>query len=168
MRIPLSLLAGTVCAVFMAPSPTPTYGGTTSLSIDLQVVADGLTAPVYLTGAGDGSGRLFIVDQAGQIRVVKAGTLLPTPFLDLTDRMVTVNPFFDERGLLGLAFHPDYATNGRFFVRYSKPRSGNSGEPCFGSSRGCHEAILAEFSVLGDPATSDVASPASEIILFWH
>ena len=80
--------------------------------------------------------------------------------------MVTVNPNFDERGLLGLAFHPDYATNGRFFVRYSKPRTGVMGEPCFGTSRGCHEAILAEFSVLGDPAKSDVADPNSEIILF--
>ncbi len=145
---------------------TQAQGTDVVLSIELQVVADGLTAPVYLTGAGDGSDRIFIVDQAGQIRIVNNGSLLATPFLDLTDRMVAVNPFFDERGLLGLAFHPDYSNNGRFFVRYSKPRVGDPTEPCFGTSRDCHEAILAEFRVLGDPATSDVADPGSEIILF--
>ncbi len=81
-----------------------------------------LVAPVYLTHAGDGSGRLFIVDQIGLIRIVDSdGNLLPDPFLNLTDKIVDIDAFFDERGVLGLAFHPDYANNGRFFVRYSAP-----------------------------------------------
>ena len=94
------------------------------ITIDLvPVVSSGeLTAPVYATHAGDGSGRLFVLDQPGQIRIVtENGTLLDTPFLDLvaTGDVVDVNPVFDERGILGLAFHPDYEENGRFFVRYS-------------------------------------------------
>ncbi len=130
-------------------------------TIGLELVADGLTSPVYATHAGDGSGRLFIVDQAGQIRIVQNGTLLATPFLDLVGEIVPVNPGFDERGVLGLAFHPGYANNGRFFIRYSKPRNGAPSEPCFGTSRGCHEEILAEFSVSGDP---NVANPAGNIL----
>ncbi|MCH9003188.1 MAG: PQQ-dependent sugar dehydrogenase [Planctomycetes bacterium] len=135
--------------------------------INLDLVADGLTAPLFLTHAGDGSGRLFIVDQPGQIRIVKNGVLLPAPFLDISSKTIAVNAFFDERGLLGLAFHPDYANNGRFFIRYSKPRVGDPAEPCnnpAGFIVGCHEAILAEYNVGGDTA-SDVASLASEIIL---
>lgn len=134
------------------------------ISVSLETVASGLIAPVQVTHAGDGSGRLFIVDQGGFIRVVDAdGDLLPTPFLDLTTKIVTLNPGFDERGALGLAFHPDYATNGRFFVRYSAPRTGEPDEPCFGTSRGCHSEVLAEYVVSGDPNVGDLAS---EIILF--
>jgi len=106
---------------------------------------------------------LFIVDQVGLIHIVSGGVLLPTPFLDLTAVVAPLNVFFDERGLLGLAFHPQYAANGRFFVRYSRSRAGAPAEPCFGTSRGCHEEILAEYAVSGDP---DVANPASEIILY--
>ena len=139
------------------------------ITIDLvTVVGPGeLTAPVYATHAGDGSGRLFVLDQPGQIRVInRHGALLSTPFLDLvaTGDVVTVNPFFDERGILGLAFHPDYEDNGRFFVRYSKARAGNATEPCFGTSRGCHEAILAEFSVSNH--NPNIADPTSQRIVF--
>jgi glucose/arabinose dehydrogenase len=131
------------------------------ITINLEQVAAGLTSPVFATHAGDGSGRLFVVDQAGQIRIIQNGVLLPDPFLDLTSEIVQVNPFFDERGVLGLAFHPDYANNDRFFVRYSKPRDGDPSEPCFGTSRGCHEEVLAEFSVSADP---NVANPNGNIL----
>jgi glucose/arabinose dehydrogenase len=134
------------------------------ITIELEIVASGLTAPVAVTHAADRSGRLFIVDQAGQIRIVHDGELLPTAFLDISAKLPALNPFFDERGLLGLAFHPRYAKNGRFFVRYSAPRTGDPGEPCFGTSRGCHEEVLAEYSVSGDDP--DVADPSSEMILF--
>ncbi|MEE8133776.1 MAG: PQQ-dependent sugar dehydrogenase [Gemmatimonadales bacterium] len=134
------------------------------ITIRLETVALGLTAPVGVTHAGDQSGRLFIVDQPGQIRVVHDDNLLPTPFLDLSGKLPALNPFFDERGLLGLAFHPSYKQNGRFFVRYSAPRAGDPAEPCFGTSRGCHEEVLAEYSVSdNDP---NIANPGSEIILF--
>jgi glucose/arabinose dehydrogenase/plastocyanin len=129
--------------------------------VELEPVATGLVSPVLLTHAGDGSGRLFVVDQAGQIRIVQNGVLLPTPFLDLTASLPTLAANFDERGVLGLAFHPAYATNGRFFVRYSAPRAGSAGEPCFGTSRGCHEEILAEFTVSADP---NVANPTGTIL----
>ncbi len=66
--------------------------------------------------------------------------------------------------MLGLAFHPKFKNNGRFFVRYSAPRAGDPGEPCFGTSRGCHEEILAEYNV-GDTKSS-VADATSERILF--
>jgi glucose/arabinose dehydrogenase len=132
--------------------------------IKLETVATGLSAPIYATHAGDGSGRLFIVEQSGQIRIVQNDVLLPTPFLDIADKLPALNAFFDERGLLGLAFHPDYPTNGRFFIRYSVPRDGDPFEPCFGTSRGCHSEVLAEYSV--SAADSNLADPASEIILF--
>ena len=133
-------------------------------TIQLEPVASGLAAPIGATHAGDQSGRLFIWEQSGQIRIVVDGALLPTPFLDIADRLPDLNPFFDERGLLGLAFHPDYKRNGRFFVRYSAPREGEPGEPCTGTSRGCHKEVLAEFGVSDDDP--NIADPDSQIILF--
>jgi glucose/arabinose dehydrogenase len=126
-------------------------------AVGLQTVAEGLTSPVTLTSPGDGSGRLFVVDQAGLIRVLMPdGSLRPEPFLDLRDRMVTLMPGFDERGLLGIAFHPRYAANGRFFVYYSAPlRAG-------GPAGFNHTSHISEFRVSADPNRAD---PASERIL---
>jgi glucose/arabinose dehydrogenase len=96
------------------PIPEPIEKGT--ISIELETVASGLTAPVYLTHAGDGTDRLFVVDQPGKIWLIENGQLLGTPFLDIIDRVYMPGFFgtldvndFDERGLLGLAFHPDFA-----------------------------------------------------------
>jgi hypothetical protein len=83
-------------------------------SIRLQEVAGGLGNPVHLT-APRSDARLFIVEQAGRIRVVENGALLPTPFLDITDRVSSGG----ERGLLSMAFHPSYAANGFFYVNYT-------------------------------------------------
>jgi glucose/arabinose dehydrogenase len=134
------------------------------ITIELETVASGLTAPLGVTHAGDRSGRLFIWEQSGQVRIVEDGVLLPAPFLDISAKLPALNPFFDERGLLGLAFHPDYEQNGRFFVRHSAPRDGAPDEPCFGTSRGCHEEILAEYSVSSSEA--NIADPDSEVVLF--
>jgi glucose/arabinose dehydrogenase len=131
------------------------------LRINLEPVASGLVAPVALVGARDGSGRLFIVEQTGFIRIMQHGSILPTPFLNLAAEITPLNAGYDERGLLGLAFHPDYAKNGRFFVRYSRQRTGAAGEPCFGTARGCHEEILAEYAVSSDP---NVANPVGTIL----
>jgi len=86
--------------------------------IDLRLtpVYTGLSSPIYLTHAGDGSGRVFIVERAGRIRIGKSGVLDPDPFLDIRDR---VNSDEEEQGLLGLAFDPDYRTNRRFYVNYT-------------------------------------------------
>ncbi len=97
-------------------------------TISVKPVAEGLIAPNLAVHAGDGSGRLFITEQTGQILIVDAdGKLLETPFLDIADRMVPLGAFgpgtFDERGLLGLAFHPDYGNgSNKFYVYYSAPR----------------------------------------------
>jgi glucose/arabinose dehydrogenase len=148
----------------------PLFGQTPSvpqgdIAIDLELIADGLTAPLYATHAGDNSGRLFVVGQAGTVRIVdESGSLLADPFLDLTSSIAMADPLIDERGLLGLAFHPDFAQNGRFFVRYSAPRPGRPGEPCFATNIGCHEEVLSEFIV--SEADPDEADPGSERILF--
>ncbi len=83
-------------------------------SIRLQEVAGGLANPVHLT-APRSDARLFVVEQAGRIRVVENGALLPTPFLDIADRVSSGG----ERGLLSVAFHPSYAANGFFYVNYT-------------------------------------------------
>jgi glucose/arabinose dehydrogenase len=79
-------------------------------------VAGGLQKPLGLATAADGTGRLFIVEQAGRIQVVQDGQLLPQTYLDITDR---VGSRGNEQGLLGLAFHPHYAQNGFFYVNYT-------------------------------------------------
>jgi glucose/arabinose dehydrogenase len=84
-------------------------------TIELEQVASGLVMPVTVTNAGDGSGRLFIVEQEGRIRIVINGTVLPTPFLDISDLVVCCG----EAGLVGLAFHPDYAAKGFFYIAYT-------------------------------------------------
>jgi glucose/arabinose dehydrogenase len=96
--------------------PIPQKIGKGTIRIDLDTVATGLVAPNALMPAGDGSDRLFVVDQPGQVRVIKNGVLQPTPFLDVSGRLVELGVFgtqdeddFDERGLLGLAFHPGFS-----------------------------------------------------------
>jgi glucose/arabinose dehydrogenase len=79
-------------------------------------ITSGLSAPVFMTNAGDGTNRLFIVQQGGIIRVLQPGSTPPTDFLNITSRVLSGG----ERGLLGLAFHPQYAQNGRFFVYYTR------------------------------------------------
>jgi len=84
------------------------------------IISDGLRHPLYVTHAGDGSGRLFVVEQPGRIRIVQQGRMLGTPFLDLTEEV----RYGGEQGLLGLAFHPSYKTNGRFVVNYTRRSDG--------------------------------------------
>jgi len=97
-----------------APEPRPTRG------LALETVARGLEHPLYVTAPARDP-RLFIVEQPGRIRIVRAGRLLPAPFLDLTRQV----GYGGERGLLGLAFDPGYARTGLFFVNYTD-RSGNT------------------------------------------
>lgn len=95
------------------PIPAPINKG--SIVIELESIATGLTAPHLALSANDGTGRLFIVDQPGQIHLFDNGAVNPTPFLDVSARLPSLGFFgtqnasdFDERGLLGLAFHPDF------------------------------------------------------------
>lgn len=105
-----------------------------------QLIADGLDHPIFLTHANDGSGRLFVAEQNGKIRIIQNGVIQPEPFLDLTGLAVE-NAF--ERGLLGLAFHPDYATNGQFFVDYTDTQG---------------DTVLARYLVSADPDQADESS----------
>ncbi|MCA9870150.1 MAG: PQQ-dependent sugar dehydrogenase [Anaerolineae bacterium] len=100
-----------------SPTATPTpLPDLSSVGLDLEPVVEGLEQPVFATHAGDGSGRLFIVEKAGKILVLTADGLQAQPLLDITGR---VGSNASEQGLLGLAFHPDFANNGRLFVYYT-------------------------------------------------
>lgn len=85
-------------------------------TIQLTKIASGLADPVLVTNADDGSGRLFVVERFGRIRVVQQGVLLPDAFLDI--RSLVAHSYI-EQGLLGLAFHPRYRENGLFYVSYT-------------------------------------------------
>ena len=93
-----------------------------SSSVTLTMVANGYTRPLLVTNAGDGSNRLFVVEQTGVIWVIEDGTLLDTPFLDVSD-LISPDALnlrgYSERGLLGLAFHPNYEENGQFYINYT-------------------------------------------------
>lgn len=133
---------------------------TTSAAVTLKLITDNLVSPIDVVSVPDDSKRLFVIDQIGKIWIIDAnGNKLPTPFLDLTSKMVTLNGGYDERGLLGLAFHPDYKTNGRFFVYYQMPPRAGGPTP---SSNWDNLSRLAEFKVSSD---ANVADPSSEKVL---
>ena len=119
------------------PSPAP-QTAVPATSIQWEAIASGFDTPVGLAHAGDE--RLFIVEQPGRIRLIQDGQVLATPFLDIAN---IVNDSANEQGLLGLAFHPEYGSNGRFYVNYS----GDNGE-----------TIIAEYGVSNDPNTADSTS----------
>ena len=95
-------------------------------TIQLQQVVGGLAFPVFITSSRDGTNRLFILERAGKIQLLLPGASAPaaTPFLDLTSKVLTGTTVGDERGLLGLAFHPGFKTNRRFFVNYTRRPDG--------------------------------------------
>lgn len=121
-------------------------------------------SPTTVTNAGDGSGRLFITDQRGKIYLFTDGAVLPVPFLDLSAKLVTERAGFDERGLLGLAFHPDYEVDGapgegKFYVFYSAPSPNAPGTAA--NPVNCR-SVIAEYQVSADP---NVANSLSERVL---
>lgn len=92
-------------------------------AIELTEVAGDFIRPIYLTHAGDGSDRLFVLEQTGKIWIVKDGERAQFPFLDISALITpSANRPYSEQGLLGLAFHPDYLSNGVFFVNYTDRR----------------------------------------------
>ena len=111
----------------------------------VSVVLTGLSSPLDVVDPGDGSGRLFVAEQAGRIRIVRGGaTLVERPFLDITERITSGG----ERGLLGVAFQPHYPTDPRLFVDYTD-RDGNT--------------VVSSFRV--SPADPDAADPDSEVVI---
>ena len=111
MRFVLATLA-TVTAVTL-PLSAPVNAQT---KVKFEEVASGLTHPLAMVSIPDGSGRKAVIEQTGLVRIIDArGRLLPEPFLNIQSKLVHLEPFFDEQGLLGIAFHPQHAQNGRFF-----------------------------------------------------
>lgn len=134
----LTALAGVVVAAVL------TLSISLVAAVQLQpVLSSGLSSPLFVGHAGDGSNRLFVVERGGIIRVLQPGASSATTFLDIGGRVVAGG----EQGLLGLAFHPAYETNGRFFVFYT--RTGG-------------ELVIAEYGVSADP---NVANTTETIIL---
>jgi glucose/arabinose dehydrogenase len=138
VRLSLACSAGASACSENGPIGPP--GGT---GAGLQEVVSGLSFPLYLTSPAGDLARLFVVEKTGGIRIVKNGVLLPDPFLDLSAQVSSGS----EQGLLGLAFDPEYATNGRFLVHYTD-LAGNT--------------ALSRFQVSADP---DRADPASEQVI---
>lgn len=128
------------------PIPTPVAASSFPNPENYQwaEVVTSLARPVDIQHAGDGSGRLFVIEQPGRIRVIENGQLHETPFLDIIE---SVEDSGNEQGLLGLAFHPNYEQNGFFYVNYTQ----NGGD-----------TVIARFTVTGDP---NIADPASEMQL---
>ena len=111
----------------------------------LQTFATGLSRPVLLRNAKDGTNRVFVVQQTGIIKVFQPGATSPTDFINLSSKIVIPVPAGDERGLLGMTFHPQFATNGKFYVNYSKVGTGAT--------------VIAEYTTVpGNPNQGDIAS----------
>jgi len=113
-------------------------------------VAGGFNLPVHVTHAGDGSGRLFVVEQEGRIRILDNGVALPTPFLDVSSRVLCCG----EQGLLSVAFPPGFAAKGHFYVDYTRAPDGAT--------------VVARYNVsagdgnVADPATEEVVLTVSQ------
>ncbi len=146
-----SLLIALVCSgcgssiVIVTLPPTPP----TPATFDLLPVASGFTTPLDIKQPNDNSGRLFVVEQGGKIQIIESnGTRATTPFLDVTGLPNFISG--GELGLLGLAFHPQYSTNRRFFVNYTRQVSGQ------------FQTVIAEFATTVNP---EIADPATQKIL---
>lgn len=120
--------------------------------IALQEVAAGFSQPVYITHAGDGSGRLFVVEKAGLIKIIHNGQILPQPFLDIRDRVGNDG----EAGLLSVAFPPDFAQNGYFFVYYNHQNKNLvPPDPRDGGNNNGYDTVIARFRMTSDPNRAD-------------
>lgn len=117
------------------------------LKVFLSAQTGGLGQPTHITNAGDGSGRLFVVEQPGRIRIVKNGVLLATPFLDISNTGANQVLFGGEQGLLSVAFPLQFDAKGYFYVYYTNLNGDN---------------VAARYFLSANP---DVADPSSEVIL---
>jgi len=170
MRLRLSISI-TLSTLLLSPfatfgqlaDPIPEPITASDIDIGVEQVASDLTAPNSLTHAGDGSGRLFVSDQIGQIRLIDPDSgLQPTPFLDVSQNLVDLNPGFDERGLLGVAFHPEFAEPGsagygRFYTYTSEPADNQAPDfaaPLPAGADADHHSVIREWTM--DDTGSDV------------
>ena len=147
------LLATTILVAVTGPALAQT-------KVKLEPVVTGLNAPLAMVQV-PGDDRIFVIEQWGRVMIVQNGELIGTPFLDIRNQVIDRYPDFDERGLLGLAFHPDYANNGKFYVAYSTniDFQGDLGKQFWWD----HSNIVSEFTVSADDP--NVANRFSERIL---
>ena len=145
----LFLLLVVILSCQTSTDKTQTRKGSPGPAVTLQLMTDKFQSPVDLAVAGDGSHRLFICQKEGKVWIVQNGNLLAEPFLDVSNQMVTINPGYDERGLLGMVFHPDFIKNHKFYVYFSAP-SNNPGSD--------HKSILAEYRVSANTNKADASS----------
>jgi glucose/arabinose dehydrogenase len=152
-----TLVHATMLAMLICAAPAAAQ------DLALEPVAEGLTAPLHLEEPADGSGRKFIVQQNGVIRVLGADDrLAPEPLLDLRPRMLPLEQSFEERGLLGFALHPRFHRNGRVFATYSAPLRVGAPE------RWNHTRRVSEFTAdPGNLATIDAASERVLLEIDW-
>jgi hypothetical protein len=142
MRHRIAAYIGLILLFVLISSPAAQEGN----KIRLEAVISGLANPVAITHAGDGSGRLFITEQGGRILIYDGSGVLPAPFLDVSALLSTGG----ERGLLSVAFHPNYAINGHFYVNYT--------------NTGGH-TVIARYTVSNDPNLADPASALSVLTI---
>src|SRR5215207_1052708 len=119
-------------------------------------VTGGLMEPIGVTHAGDGSGRLFIVERCGRIRILNGTTVLTPPFLDVGGTGSNLIVCGGEQGLLGLAFHPSYETNGFFYVYYTRRDNPSTTDNEGG------DLVVARYQVSSNP---NVANSGSALVL---
>jgi glucose/arabinose dehydrogenase len=152
------------------PVPLITQG---SIKLRLATVVSGLTAPLELTSAPDGTARRFIVQQTGQILILQSGAILPTPYLDVSSRLVPLMPEYDERGLLGFAFHPDFNNASapgyhKVYTYTSEPVDGPADFTVPDPSPFDNQSVLAEWQVSAtDPNVID-PSTRREVVRIDH
>ncbi|HEU4722235.1 MAG TPA: PQQ-dependent sugar dehydrogenase [Gemmatimonadaceae bacterium] len=133
------------------------------IAIDVEEVATGFVSPVQLVTSPGAGGRRFVIDQIGKIWALNAGgNVMPKPFLDISSKITPLRPGYDERGLLGLAFHPDYQRNGRFFVFYTAPPGPST--PAGWNNR----TTIAEYSAQGGQAVHADAGSERIILQIDH
>lgn len=158
----LAAIAGTNAAQAQSPIPEVIQKGT--IQISLQPVATGLVSPELLLAAPGDASRQFIVEQSGAVRVLQNGSLLSTPFLDVSSRLVTLRPGYDERGFLGMAFDPGFSNPaspgfGRIFTYTSEPATGTPDYAVPFSGAEDHQSVVASWRV--DVNNSTRIDPAS-------
>lgn len=141
--------------------------GKGSITAKLEVVATGLTAPNGGTASPvPGDGRLFVTDQNGILWAIDTATGVKSVFLDMSGRLVApgfAGPgTFDERGFLGVAFHPDYATNGLVYTYTSEPTDSiDSDFPVPEGAAANHHAVVAEWQVPNPDLSTSVVDPTT-------
>jgi glucose/arabinose dehydrogenase len=170
IAIGLLAIAGLLAADFVSGEDPAT--DEPALAIALEPVAAGLDSPVLLTGSSEGSGDRFVVEQGGRIlRLLDDGSIDEKPFLDITDRVLRD----ERRGLVGLAFHPDFAGNGRLFVAYSRRTDGATSISEFSAPRagviGSAAVASTERALLTVPQPLDTRSAgthAAGMLAFDH